>query len=104
VGVGRFGPYIRHKSAFYSLKKGVDDPMTIEIDRAIELITEKRTTDLMRVIQEFTEEPDLKVLNGRFGPYISFQKKNYKIPKSQDPAKLSLEDCRTLIKNSADKK
>jgi len=105
VGVGRFGPYIRHKGAFYSLKKGVDDPMTIEQERAIEIITEKRATDLSRVIQEFAEEPDLKVLNGRFGPYISYLKKNYKIPKSQDPAALSLEECKALIaKSSNDKK
>ncbi len=105
VGVGRFGPYIRHKSAFYSLKKGVDDPMTVDQDRAIEIIREKRTTDLMRVITEFAEEPDLKVLNGRFGPYISYQKKNFKIPKTQDPSKLSLEDCKALIaKSSTDKK
>jgi DNA topoisomerase-1 len=105
VGVGRFGPYIRHKSAFYSLKKGVDDPMTISQDRAIEIITEKRTADLMRVIREFPEEPELKVLNGRFGPYISYQKKNFKIPKKQDPAALSLDDCKALIaKSSINKK
>lgn len=105
VGVGRFGPYIRHKSAFYSLKKGVDDPMTVDLDRAITIITEKRATDLMRVIREFAEEPELKVLNGRFGPYISYQKKNFKIPKSQDPAALSLDDCKALIaKSSSDKK
>ena len=104
VGVGRFGPYIRHKSAFYSLKKGVDDPMTIEQDRAIQIITEKRLADLMRVIREFDEEPDLKVLNGRFGPYISFKKKNFKIPKSQDPAALSLDDCKALIAKSSTEK
>jgi DNA topoisomerase I len=105
VGVGRFGPYIRHKSAFYSLKKGVDDPMTVEIGRAIEIITEKRAADLMKVIREFDEEPDLKVLNGRFGPYISYQKKNYKIPKGQDPAALTLEACKALIaKGLSDKK
>ncbi|TSA35113.1 MAG: type I DNA topoisomerase [Porphyromonadaceae bacterium] len=105
VGVGRFGPYIRHKSAFYSLKKGVDDPMTIDQDRAIKIITEKRTADLMRVIREFPEEPELKVLNGRFGPYISYQKKNFKIPKNQDPATLSLDACKALIaKSSSDKK
>jgi DNA topoisomerase-1 len=105
VGVGRFGPYVRHKSAFYSLKKGVDDPMTIDQKRAIEIITEKRASDLARVIREFDGEPDLKVLNGRFGPYISYQKKNYKIPKSQDPAALNLEDCKSLIaKSSGDKK
>ncbi len=105
VGVGRFGPYIRHNNAFYSLKKGVDDPMTIELDRALTIIAEKKAADLQKVIREFPEEPGLKVLNGRFGPYVSWQKKNYKIPKSADPASLSLEDCRKLIeKGSGDKK
>jgi DNA topoisomerase-1 len=105
VGVGRFGPYIRHKGAFYSLKKGVDDPMTIDEERAIGIIREKRSADLKKIIREFEEEPDLKVLNGRFGPYISYQKKNYRIPKSKDPASLSLEDCKALIeKSSGDKK
>ncbi len=104
VGVGRFGPYIRHKSAFYSLKKGVDDPMTVDLDRAMVIITEKRSADLMRVIREFEEEPELKVLNGRFGPYISFKKKNFKIPKTQDPAALTLEDCKALIAKSSNDK
>ena len=104
VGIGRFGPYVRHKSAFYSLKKGVDDPMTIDLGRAEELIREKRQADLNKVIREFDEEPDLKVLNGRFGPYVSFRKKNYKIPKKQDPAALSLEDCRKIIEEGGDSK
>jgi DNA topoisomerase-1 len=105
VGVGRFGPYVRHKTDFYSLKKGVDDPMTVTLERAVELILEKRSADLQKVIREFAEAPDLKVLNGRFGPYISYQKKNYKIPKSTDPASLNLDDCMKLIeKSSSDKK
>jgi DNA topoisomerase-1 len=83
-----FGPYIRHKSAFYSLKKGVDDPMTVNLERAEEIIREKRFADSQRIIREFVEEPDLKVLNGRFGPYISYKKKNYKISKKQDPTAL----------------
>lgn len=101
VGVGRFGPYVRHKTDFYSLKKGVDDPMTVTLERAVELILEKRSADLQKVIREFVEAPDLKVLNGRFGPYISYQKKNYKIPKSTDPASLNLDDCMKLIEKSS---
>lgn len=97
VGIGRFGPYIRHKSAFYSLKKGVDDPMTVNLERAEEIIREKRLADSQRIIREFVEEPDLKVLNGRFGPYISYKKKNYKISKKQDPTALTLEDCLKII-------
>ena len=104
VGVGRFGPYIRHKSAFYSLKKGVDDPMTITKERAIEIIGEKRESDLKKVIQEFAENKDLRVLNGRYGPYIAFGKQNYRIPKGQDPAALSLDDCLKLIGKADSKK
>ncbi|MBN2611314.1 MAG: type I DNA topoisomerase [Bacteroidales bacterium] len=104
VGIGKFGPYVRHKSAFYSLKKGVDDPYLIESDRAIELIREKREIEKNKVIKEYKEEPGLKVLNGRWGPYISFNKENYKIPKNVDPAALKLEDCMNIIKNSSDKK
>jgi DNA topoisomerase-1 len=104
VGVGRFGPYIRHKNEFYSLKKGVDEPMTVTLERAVELIHEKRNADLQKVIREYEGEPDLKVLNGRYGPYIAYQKKNYKIPKSMDPASLSKEDCMNLIAKSSQEK
>jgi DNA topoisomerase I len=103
VAIGRFGPYVKHKSAFYSLKKDVDDPFTIELDRAIELIGEKREADRKKTIQSFKEEPELKVLNGRWGPYISFKKENYKIPKNTDPETLSLEDCKKIIEDSANK-
>jgi len=104
VGVGRFGPYVRHKSAFYSLKKGLDDPATIDLERAIELIHEKREADSKKLIRQFDEEPGLQVLNGRFGPYISFNKENFKIPKGSDPASLTLEDCRAIIQKSGAKK
>ncbi|MFO7658063.1 MAG: type I DNA topoisomerase [Bacteroidales bacterium] len=104
VGIGKFGPYVRHNSAFYSLKRGVDDPYVIDAARAIELIQEKREMEKNKVIKEFKEEPGLKVLNGRWGPYISFNKENYKIPKNTDPAALKLEDCMNIIKESPDKK
>jgi DNA topoisomerase-1 len=103
VAIGRFGPYVRHHSAFYSLKKGVDDPYTIQLDRAIELIGEKREADSKKVIKIFEENPEVRVLNGRWGPYISFQKNNYKIPKTTDPAGLSLSDCLELIEKGAKK-
>ncbi len=98
VGIGRFGPYVRHKSKFYSLKKE-DDPLSIDADRAIELIEEKRERDRNKVIKEFKEEPELSVLNGRWGPYISYKKKNFRIPKTTDASKLSLEDCMKIIKS-----
>jgi DNA topoisomerase-1 len=99
IGVGKYGPYVRHKSKFYSLAKN-DDPLSIGKDRAIEIIIEKRAQEENRNIKQFEEEPGLLVLNGRYGPYISFNKKNYRIPKSRKPEELSLEDCREIIKNA----
>lgn len=96
IGVGRFGPYIRHNSKFVSLPKGVD-PLEIQLDEAIELIEAKEKKDKEKIITTFNEEPDLQVLNGRYGPYIAYKKSNYKIPKGQKPEELSLEDCRKII-------
>jgi DNA topoisomerase-1 len=104
VGVGRFGPYVRHQSAFYSLKKGVDNPLEITTERAIELITEKREQEKNKLIRKFEEQPGLEVLNGRYGPYIAFEGKNYKIPKGTKPQELSLEECRQIIDKAPKKK
>lgn len=104
VGIGRFGPYVRHNNKFYSLKKGIDDPYEIVAERAIELINEKREQDKNRVIKTFDDEPGLQVLNGRWGPYISYNKNNYKIPKGKEAGKLSKEDCLEIIKNTPQKK
>jgi DNA topoisomerase-1 len=98
VAIGRFGPYVKHDSKFYSLAK-TDDPAAIDAERAIEIIEAKRTKESEGTILEFSEEPELKVLNGRYGPYITFKKKNFKIPKGTEPAKLSLADCRAIIAN-----
>jgi DNA topoisomerase I len=92
VNIGRFGPYIKHKNAFYSLKKE-DDPFTIEEERAVELIEAKRKADREKVIKTFKEDDSVQVLNGRWGPYIAIGKKNFKIPKDVEPTSLSLEDC-----------
>ena len=99
IGVGKYGPYVRHKSKFFSLAK-TDDPYTIQVDRAIEIIREKRTQEENRNIKQFEEEPGLQILNGRYGPYIAFQKKNYRIPKGKKPDELSLEECREIIKKA----
>lgn len=98
IGVGRFGPYIRHNDKFYSLKKGIDDPLTIEIERAKELIEEKRESDRKKVIKTFSEDPDILILKGRYGPYISHKKKNYRIPKTKNPGSLSYTESLELIK------
>jgi DNA topoisomerase-1 len=104
VGIGKFGPYIRHNAVFYSLKRGIDDPYTIESDRAIELINEKRSADKNKIIKEFREDANLKILKGRWGPYIHFKKDNFKIPKDTEPASLSFDDCIKLIGESSKKK
>ena len=103
VAIGRFGPYVRHDNKFVSLEKE-DDPFVVKLDRAIELIEAKREKDRKAVINVFEEEPELKVLNGRWGPYISFKKKNYKIPKSTKAEELSLDDCLKIIKESPEPK
>lgn len=100
IGIGRFGPYIQHKSLFYSIKQP-DNPNTIEVDRAIEIIQEGREKNAKKTIKEFEENPDIKVLNGRYGPYISYQKSNIKIPKTTDPATLTLQDCLDLIEKKS---
>jgi DNA topoisomerase-1 len=99
VSTGRFGPYVRHESAFYSLAK-TDDPMTIVLERAVELITEKRRKETEKTIRKFSENTDMKILNGRFGAYISYKKQNYKIPKNKDPEELTLEDCLHIVKET----
>ena len=96
IGVGRFGPYIRHNNKFVSLPKGVD-PLEVTLEESIELIEAKEQKDREKIIKTFEEEPGLQVLNGRYGPYITFEKSNYKIPKKMIPAELTLEDCRAII-------
>ena len=96
VAIGRFGPYIRHDAAFYSLPK-TDDPMDITTDRAIEIIEEKREVEKNRLIVSLGENNEIQVLNGRFGAYFTCDKINYKIPKGTDPATLTAEKCRELM-------
>jgi DNA topoisomerase-1 len=98
VAIGRFGPYVKHKNKFFSLKKE-DDPATIELSRAIELIEEKRLGDQKKIIKEFDEDKKVQVLQGRYGPYLVIDKKNYKIPKEYDPQALTLEDCYAIAKD-----
>ena len=101
VGVGRFGPYVRHNNKFVSLPKGAD-PLEITAEEAVALIEAKEKKDKEKIIKKFDEDADLQVLNGRYGPYIAYKKSNYKIPKKMKPEELSLEDCRKII-TDADK-
>ena len=96
VSVGRFGPYVKHNNQFFSLSK-TDNPATIDIERAIEIIGEKRQKDTENTLLVFDNDPDLKVMNGRFGPYVSYKKKNYRISKDVDPKTLSYEACMALV-------
>ena len=102
VGVGKFGPYLRFRGKFFSLKKGVDDPYTVTMERAIEIINEKNEDDRKKVISDFGE---IRVLNGRYGPYLAKDKQNYRLPKGTDAEKLTKEDCIKIIeKNDKTKK
>lgn len=94
IGIGRFGAYVRHNGTFTSLKKGVDDPYSVTLDRAVDLINEKRQAELSKHIATYG---DIQIINGRYGPYISYKDFNYKIPKSTDAAKLTEEECVALI-------
>ena len=103
VAVGRFGPYVRHDGKFVSIPKECD-PMTITAPEAIALIDTKREADSKKVVKTFDEDPDIQILNGRYGVYIAANKKNYKIPKSvDDPAALTLDECREIIASQPDK-
>ena len=95
VAIGRFGPYIRHNSAFYSLPKGVD-PHSVTEEQAVEIILEKRKKDSEKLIKTFDEDPAVKILNGRWGPYIEFGKQNIKIPKGKEPKDLTFEEIKVL--------
>ena len=94
ASIGRFGPYVRYGSKFASLKE--DDPYTITLERALEVIAEKKLADANRIIREFSEQ-GIQVLNGRYGPYVTNGQKNAKIPKDKDPKSLSLEECEAMI-------
>lgn len=97
TGIGRFGPFIRYKNKFFSLKKGVDDPFVITAERAIEIIKEKYESDNKRIIKNFG---DIMVMNGRYGPYVVKDKKNIKLPRGTEPENLTKEDCLKIIEKS----
>lgn len=103
AAVGRFGPFIRHDSKFVSIPKDLN-PLTITAEEAIALIEGKRVKDEQRFIKKFEEDPEMEILKGRFGPYISYQKANYRIPKTvTDPTVLTLEDCKKIIAEAGEK-
>ncbi len=103
AAIGRFGPYIRHDSKFYSIPKD-EDPLSVTHERSVEIIQAKRKADAEKFIKGFEENPDVQILNGRWGPYIKVGKQNVKIPKDKEPEDLTLEDCLALAEAAPVKK
>jgi DNA topoisomerase I len=103
VGTGRFGPYIRHDNKFISLPK-TDDPYSVNIERATELIVLKRDKDEKSILKIFENDPDMKVLQGRWGPYIYYKKANFKIPKGKAATELTYEECVKIIESTPKEK
>ena len=101
ASVGRFGPYVRYGDKYVSIR-GDDDPYTILLARALELIEAKKIEDANRIIQDFEEE-GIQVLNGRYGPYVTDKKKNARVPKDREPKSLTLEECKELIANAPER-
>ena len=104
IGVGRFGPYVHHDGKYATLGKE-DDPLTVSLERAIALICAKREAEAKSHLKAFAEEPGMEVRTGRYGPYIAFEGKNYKIPKTKadEAANLTLDECRAIIEAEKNK-
>ena len=96
VGVGRFGPYIQNNGKFYSIPKG-SSPLDMELAEAIKLIEDKRSEDSKKLLRTFDEDPDLQLLNGRFGPYLSKKGKNYRMPHNKDLETITYAECLAII-------
>ncbi|MGC9330906.1 MAG: type I DNA topoisomerase [Bacteroidales bacterium] len=103
IGVGRYGPFVRYDNNFYSLTKE-DDPYTINMDRAVEVIKEGMEKNKKKEIKSFPDHQNIKILNGKYGPYISYKKKNYRIPKSKKPESLTYEECMQIVNKRQTKK
>lgn len=101
IGAGKYGPYVLHEKKYTSLPEGVD-PMAITLPEAIELVKKRREEDERKHIKRFEEEPGMEILNGKFGPYISYGKKNYGLPKELQAkaAELTYEQCVEIINNA----
>jgi len=99
AATGRFGPYLKYDGKFYSIPRN-EDPLTVELDRAIEIILEKQEKDKNKTIKEFEGHPQLKILMGRWGAYLYSDGENYKLPKTKKPEEFSLEDCLNILKEA----
>ena len=102
IGVGKFGPYIRHDGKFTSLPKE-HKPLEITLEEAVQLIVAKRSEEQSRILKTFDEEPEMQIINGRYGAYIAYNKSNYKLPKGVVAEELTLDDCKKIIAEQGDK-
>lgn len=102
VGKGKFGPYIRYDNTYVSIPKTID-PLSVTLEEAEQMLKEKQEAEAKKVIKVFPDNPDVQILNGRYGPYIAYQKKNYKIPENVEPADLNLEACFKVIELQKEK-
>lgn len=102
VGQGRFGPYVRMDKNYVSVPKNMD-PMSITLDEVLTLFKAKQDAAKEKVIRTFEDEVDMQILRGRYGPYIAYEKKNYKIPSDKEPASLTVDDCRKIIETYREK-
>ncbi|GIW21320.1 MAG: DNA topoisomerase 1 [Candidatus Sericytochromatia bacterium] len=102
VNIGKFGPYINYDGKFYSIQKE-DDPYSLTLERAIDIIQNKKKEDAEKIIKTFKSNPDIQILNGRFGPYIKTKNQNIKIPKDKEPKKLTLKECKEIIEKNSKK-
>ena len=104
VGAGRFGPYIKHDGKYVSLPKD-EDPLKVSLEKAVELILAKREAEAKRFIKSFEEDPEMEILNGPYGPYISYKKKNYRLPKDkkESAAGLTFDECMKIINAETEK-
>lgn len=100
VAIGRFGPYVKHAGKYVSVPKDMS-PQSVTLDQAVALIEKKRQEDAKKIVKRFADDPDMLVLNGRFGVYISYKKSNYKIPKGTDADALTLEECKKIVASPA---
>ena len=105
IGSGKFGPYILHNKKYVSLPKS-EDPLSIQLDKAVNLIREKREAEANKHLQKFEQDPKLEVMNGRYGAYICYDGKNYRMPKAMQnkAGQLTFEECMQVVNNAPAKK
>ena len=101
MGIGKYGPYVRHGKSFASLQKG-DDPYTLTYERAVEIVHAQKAAAAAAntPLRSFPEEPDMLVKNGRYGAYIAYKGKNYRLPKGSKPEELTLDDSLKIVADS----